>query len=174
MDPFQQGQQQVEQKAKQSTLGCVIWIVVALVGAAGITAAAGYFLVALKREAAMNGGAGTPGSMAGGLAPAWTGDGPFSCGGNDNVSIVGVTASLPGVTAIEAGGNCQVSLVNVNLTAGVPISASGNANVTVTGGSLTGTQSSISASGNAHVAVTGAAVSGAVSRSGFAKVTGVP
>jgi len=179
MDPFQQAQNQLERKAEQKvsqfTTGCVISIIGAVLVGLVVVGLAGYFFVLLRQESARTGGAYLPSGGAGLVAAgAWSGQQPFTCGGVDNVTIEGVTASLPGATAIEAGGNCRLTLVNVNITAGVPISAGGNANVTVTGGSLTGTQNSVTAGGNSRVTVSGAAVSGAVSRSGFAQVTGVP
>lgn len=179
MDPFQQGQPQVQSVAQpqpsQSKLGCVLWSIGAVLVLGGVSVGAWYFLMELRHAGVQTTevwGGGAPGIATGGGS--WNGSGPFTCGGIDNVTIEGVTASLPGATAIEAGGNCRLTLVNVNITAGVPISAGGNANVTVTGGSLAGTQSSIAAGGNSRVTVSGATVSGPVSRSGFARIIGVP
>ncbi len=175
MDPFQQAQGQlerkVEQKASQFTTGCIISIVGALLAVCIVGGLGAYFFVLLRREASQTGGAYLP---SGGAAVAWAGQGPFSCGGVDNVTIDGVTASLPGATAIEAGGNCQLTLNNVSLTAGVAVSSGGNATVTINGGSLNGSVNSIAAGGNSRVNVVGATVTGPVSRSGLAQVTGVP
>ena len=50
----------------------------------------------------------------------WDGKTPFTCGGNDAVALSGVNATA-GVTA---EGNCQLTLMNVTITAPVAISTS--------------------------------------------------
>lgn len=105
-------------------------------------------------------------------AAAWDGKTPFVCPPNGSLTLSGVTADLSG-TAITAGGNCQLTLEGVNLTADVGISAGGNAKVTVIGGSVKGRQQAISAMGNALVTVDGAHIDGAVEKLGGAKVNGI-
>ena len=73
-----------------------------------------------------------------GKASAWDGKEPFKCGGNDKVAISGVTAKFDKGTAITASGNCKLELTDVNVDAGIGITAEGNAVVTVKGGSVTG------------------------------------
>jgi hypothetical protein len=104
-------------------------------------------------------------------AAKWNGKTPFTCDGNDQLTLTGVTANLSG-TAVTARGNCQLTLSGVNLTAGVGIDASANAKVIVTGGSITASANSVVASGNATVSCTGTKVSGKSKASGGAKVTG--
>ncbi len=59
-------------------------------------------------------------------ALSWNGSAPFSCGANSDVRIEGVTANLPGQTAITASLNCSVTLVDSHITAARGIDASGN------------------------------------------------
>ena len=100
---------------------------------------------------------------------AWDGKSTFECGGNDVVTLTGVTAKVSG-TAIKAGGNCQLSLTGVSLTADVGIEAGANAKVKMTGGSITATTSSVVAGGGAHVDCVGTTVSGKPKVSAGAKV----
>ena len=78
------------------------------------------------------------------VAAKWDGKTPFSCGGNDTVALTGVTATA----GITVGGNCKVTLVNVNITAPVGIAVGGNGGVTMSGGSITSTtENAVSAGG---------------------------
>jgi hypothetical protein len=103
-------------------------------------------------------------------AAKWDGKSDFECGGVDAVAISGVTATA----GIKAGGNCQVTLVGVNITAPVAIEAGGNAKITMTGGSINSSTNSVVAGGNAHVDLVGTKVTGKSKTSGNAKVTGAP
>jgi hypothetical protein len=104
-------------------------------------------------------------------AAKWDGKSPFECGANDNVTINGVKANLS-ATAITAGGNCKLTLVNVNVTAPTAIEASGNAVVNVTGGSLNGSTFAVHAGGLAKVSMTGTTVTGKTQATAAAKITG--
>jgi hypothetical protein len=101
-------------------------------------------------------------------AAKWDGKSTFECGGNDAVTLTGVTASA----GVKASANCQLTLVNVNITAPVGVEASGNSTVTVTGGSVTGSSNSAVASANGKVNFVGTKVSGPVKKSGGGKITG--
>jgi hypothetical protein len=103
----------------------------------------------------------------------WDGKTPYACGGNENVKIESVTANISSGSAITAGGNCQLLLVNCNITAPTGISALGNAKVTVKGGSIKASDEAINALGNVEVNVDGAKVTGKTSSLGNAKITGV-
>ena len=106
-------------------------------------------------------------------AAAWDGTSTFECKGNDKVTLSGVTATVSD-TAIRAGGNCQLTLVNVKLTAPVGIEAAANAKVTMTGGSITASTNSVVTSAAANVTLTGTQVTGKSKKSGAAKITGAP
>ncbi len=106
-------------------------------------------------------------------AAAWDGKSTFECKGNDVVSLTGVTANVSD-TAIRAGGNCQLTLVGVKITAPVGIEASANAKVTMTGGSITSSTNSVVASAAAKVTLTGTQVSGKSKKSGAAQIVGAP
>jgi hypothetical protein len=117
----------------------------------------------------------TPGAAGSPGAPAvWNGVTTFECGGNDNYTLSSQTATLTVSPAIRANGNCQLLLMNMNITAPVVIEARANAQVNVVGGSLNGAQNSVVAAANAQVSVVGATVTGAVDRSGAAQVSGIP
>lgn len=63
------------------------------------------------------------------FGPAWDGEAPFRCGGNDEIRIEGVTANLPGQTAVTADLNCEVTIVDSEITAATGIDASGNGTI---------------------------------------------
>jgi hypothetical protein len=103
-------------------------------------------------------------------ATGWDGKSTFECSGNDVVALTGVTATA----GVKASGNCQLSLTGVNITAPVGIEAGASAKVTMTGGSITASTSSVVASAAAKVDLVGTKVSGKAKTSGAAKVTGAP
>lgn len=106
------------------------------------------------------------------FAPSWDGTEPFDCDGNDQKTIEGVVAHLPG-TAIYARGNCHLTLERCEITAATAIEASGNAQVTIRGGSIDAPQLA-DVSGNARVDNRGARVRGKVRRTDNGRVTGIP
>lgn len=101
----------------------------------------------------------------------WDGRSTFVCSGNDVVTLSGVKADVKG-TGVRASANCQLTLVNVDLTAPVGIEASGNAKVTVTGGSVTSSSNAVVASALAKVTFAGTKVDGKIKKSGSASVVG--
>ena len=101
----------------------------------------------------------------------WDGKSTFVCSGNDAFTLSGVKADVKG-TGIRASANCQLTLVNVDLTAPVGIEASGNAKVTVTGGSVTSSSNAVVASALAKVTFAGTKVDGRIKKSGSASVVG--
>ncbi|MEO8797936.1 MAG: hypothetical protein ABI551_08635 [Polyangiaceae bacterium] len=110
-------------------------------------------------------------TAAGATAVSWNGKSTLECKGNDVMSIVGTTAIVSG-TAIKASGNCQLSIVGVNITAATGIDATANAKVTMTGGSIKATTNSVVASAAAKVDCIGTTVTGKSKTSGAAKITG--
>jgi hypothetical protein len=106
-------------------------------------------------------------------AASWDGKSTLECKGNDVMAITGVTANVSD-TAIRASGNCQISLTNVKITAPVGIDASGNAKVTIAGGSITSSSNSVVAANGATVVVSGAAVTGKSKKLNGAKIVGIP
>jgi len=103
----------------------------------------------------------------------WDGLSPLVCSGAQQMVVSGVTANLPGATAITASGMCQLTLINCNITAGQAIAVAGVARIIIQGGKIEGSQTSIAATGGANVIVNGAQVVGPTSRSGTATITGV-
>ena len=99
----------------------------------------------------------------------WDGTTPFVCTGGKNMRLSNVTASK----GITANANCVLELVNVNVTAPTALSALGGAQVTVKGGSLTGTIAAVSALGSGtKVTLQGTTLSGPKKSLGGAEITG--
>ena len=101
-------------------------------------------------------------------AGAWDGKSTFECSGNDVVALNNVKATA----GVNAGGNCQLTMTGVSITAPVGIEAAGNAKVKMVGGSITASTNSVVAGAAAHVDLVGTTVSGKAKTSGAAKVTG--
>jgi hypothetical protein len=101
----------------------------------------------------------------------WDGKSTFKCGGNDKVTLSGVSGTVEGV-GVDAGGNCKLTLDGVDVTAGTALKVGGNAKVTMIGGSLTGTEFAISAGGNGKIDLQGTKTEGEIKTGGLAKVTG--
>ena len=102
----------------------------------------------------------------------WDGKTPFECGGNDDYSVKDVKAEFTAGTAIIANGNCHFTCTNCTIKAPTAIEAGGNAQVTIINGSVEGTETMVEAGGNARVNISGnATASGAVKSGGNAKVS---
>ena len=171
-DIQRQLQQKADQKVSQFKTGCIISIVMAVL-AVGIIAAVGIYIAYVFHKSGGLDGTTAAGGGGATVGAKWDGTSTFSCSGNDNVSIAGVTANIKAGEAIKAADNCKLSLTGVNITAPTVIDASGNAQVTITGGVLNGGTTAITANDLAHVTVVGAKVTGKVSKNGLAKVDGV-
>jgi len=104
-------------------------------------------------------------------AAKWDGKTHFRCGGNEVVTISGVAANLSG-TVITAGGDCSLTLDNVDVSGTTAIEAGGNAVVVVHGGRLHGSVHAVQALGNAKVTLAGTKVSGKMQKEGAAKILG--
>jgi hypothetical protein len=102
----------------------------------------------------------------------WDGKTPYSCGGDDHVTIKGVTANIASGTAISAGAACRLELVDVNVTAPTGLQAMGNAIIIVNGGSVTGKEFAAKALGNGQVTFKGTKVNGKTQALGKAKING--
>jgi len=143
---------QVKDKVKTEIIwygiGCVI-VGIVIVGLIGL---AWYIF----REASGGNAPSGPGKAA-----TWDGKSKFSCSGNDNVKLEGVTATIASGEAISAMGSCKLELVNVNITAPDGISVMGSAQVTMKGGSVTAKNTAAKAVGaNAKITFEGTKVSG--------------
>ena len=113
-----------------------------------LVAVLGGVVPALVGVVAATGGAASLGGL---LGPSWDGTSSFSCGGNDVVRIENVTARLTAGSAVQAGVNCKLELVNVDIEAPVGIEAGGNARVTLTKSRIVATRAGIEAGVNAQV-----------------------
>ncbi|MCW5808497.1 MAG: hypothetical protein KIT31_39465 [Deltaproteobacteria bacterium] len=103
-------------------------------------------------------------------AAKWDGKSQLTCS-NGDVTIEGVTAKLDG-TAIKASGDCHLKLVGVDVSAATAVDATGNAQVTVEGGSLAGTKLAVHAVGNAKVKLSKTKVTGKTQKLGSAEIVG--
>ncbi len=95
-------------------------------------------------------------------------DEPIACGGDEIVVIA--DCFIEGEVAVDAHGNCQVTLTNCELRGTrVAVDAHGNAQVVITGGSVSGAKA-IDAHGNAQVVLEGTAITGVIDQHGAAQV----
>jgi hypothetical protein len=156
---------QLKNKAKSEIIwygiGCAILLVV--VGGLG---GLGLFIYYAAKSGSSPSSTGKP------VTATWDGKSTFNCGGNDVVKIEKVTSKLTSGSAIEAGGNCKLELVNVNISAPIAIKAGANAIVTVTGGTVEGTTYAVQGLGSSQVKFSGTKVTGKNQTLGGAKVTG--
>ncbi len=90
----------------------------------------------------------------------WDGKEPFTCSGNDDRVIDGVTADLAGYIVVSASSNCHLQIRNSSLRGKIAILASGNAEVNIVGGEIEGSEISIETDNNAEVLVSGAVLKG--------------
>lgn len=154
----------------KNILGCLGGLV-ALSVLGAIVAAVAWFGMHEDEYAAELTMPGTAGYEVGGLG-SWNGRAPLHCGGVDQGTVSGVTASLD-TTAIVAGGNCSLVIEAAQITAPTVVEASGNARVVFRGGAATGTTQLANVSGNARVIVEGAQVTGPVVTSANGRVEGL-
>lgn len=111
---------------------------------------------------------GAPGLAA---TASWDGKMPLVCGGNQSLTVTGVTASSTGTT-VTALANCSLTLVNVDLTGATAIQAGGNAVVRVQGGKVSGSAFAVQAIGASKVTLAGTKVTGKKEALGAATITG--
>jgi len=161
--------QKIGNKVSSMIWGWVIGGVILLLIVFGFVAVGGYVYYQYRSSASP--ASPSPGGAA--RSVKWDGKSPYECAAVDNVVIDGATANLPTATAIKASAGCNLTLNNVKITAATGIDASGNAKVTVKGGSINGSANSIVVSANAQVTVDGTAVTGKTKTSANGKVTGV-
>lgn len=158
-------QNQLKDKAKSNIIwygiGCGILFVVGL----GILGLGFYIWHSVKTGMASSTSTSSPRSA---TAAKWDGKSTFNCGGTDAVTLSGVKASA----GISAQGNCQLTLVDCDITAPTGIDATDNAKITMTGGSVNGSSFAVKADGLAKVTMTGTKVTGKTQALGLAKITG--
>ena len=102
----------------------------------------------------------------------WDGKTPYSCMGAKNVRIKNVTADLTSGTAVKGIGSCHIELVNCTIKAPTAIEAMGKVKITVTGGSVTGTNFAAKAMGESEITFKGTTVSGKTNAMPPAKIVG--
>lgn len=124
--------------------GCIIAavIMVATLVVGGVITA----IVLRKVEQAVGSVPGTPFGMT--APPSWDGTVPFSCGGNDQVTIDGVTANLPNDVAITVTANCALTITNSTINARVGVDADGNRAVRLHSSVVSATATGIFLNGN--------------------------
>lgn len=154
----------LKDKASSMIWGWIIGAIILGLIVLGAIGLGGYIYFTAKSES---------GAVAAKTAAAaqWDGKSTFECKGNDAIALTGIKANVAG-TAIKATGNCQLTLVGVDITAATGIDASANAKVTMTGGSIKATTNSVVASAAAKVDCVGTTVTGKSKASNAAKITG--
>lgn len=141
----------------RSSISWIVWVIIVVVVSVGGAGAA--FWRTLGKSTMLS-------------SLVWNGTEPLQCGGNDDISVSGVTATFNAGTAIIAGGNCHVKCTDCKITAPTAIEASGNAQVTCINGFVHGTDMLADASGNARVTISGNVdVTGRVHERANAKVS---
>ena len=113
-------ERKVDQKISQWIFGCIFSIVFAVVVIGILVLLAGYIGFEVFRSS--GGGPATEAE--------WDGKSTFVCPSGAPVTLSGVTADVKG-TAIDAGGNCKLTLEDMDITGDIAIEAGGNAQVTV-------------------------------------------
>jgi hypothetical protein len=160
---------QAKDKAKSTLvwwgIGCVI-IGIVVLGLAGL----GWWIYA--QYAASTSSSGPKPATAKAEAADWDGKKGFTCGGSKHLRIKGVKAKIGSGTAIHAGGNCRLELVDVSITAPTAIQTGANAVVTVKGGAVTGKPTAAKALGKSRIEFSGTKVTGKKQALGAAKITG--
>jgi hypothetical protein len=97
-------------------------------------------------------------------------------GGSCNITLTDcqITAHAPGfgMGAVVAGGSANVTIVNTTVKGSPALTGGGSATVDIRGGSLEG-DVAVDVGGSAHVKASGVAVHGKVNRGGSAVLTGL-
>ncbi len=104
----------------------------------------------------------------------WDGSQPFRCGGNDSVRISGVHANLPRATAITIEANCEVEIIDSEITAWEGIRADGNRRVLIRNSTIRASGVGIRAGGNKEIELDNSTVIAegyGVEADGIARVT---
>ena len=83
----------------------------------------------------------------------WDGESPFECGANDTVELKGHTVVFDGRTAFTAGGNCDLRIVECDVTAYTGVEAGGNRGVTIEDSVFRTVGPAIVANGNRRVEI---------------------
>jgi hypothetical protein len=157
-------ERKVDQKISQWIWGCVFTVFFFGVVAALLLVLGGY----ITYQVASSGSGGGAGAA---TAASWDGRSTYTCHGNETLS--GVTADLGDQVAIEALGNCNLTLEDMDIRGSVGVQAGGNATVNIVGGHIKGTENSITAAGNAKVHVSGATIEGPQEASANGKIDGI-
>ncbi len=106
------------------------------------------------------------------VATAWDGTKPFECGGYDDVTLTGVTATLDGEVAVSAAGACKLHLVRVHLKGRTAVYTAGHSEVVIDDSKLEGTAIALKATGGSHVVLHRDVFVGPVQRHGGATIDG--
>lgn len=99
---------------------------------------------------------------------------PLSCSGNQTITVTQKALVLPSGVPVLASGNCTLRLVGCNVSGATAVIVKNNAEVTVEGGSLTGSGPAVVISENGKFTATGGALltgESTVSASGNAQAT---
>jgi cbb3-type cytochrome oxidase subunit 3 len=155
----------VEQKISQFKFG-IVFSLVFIVVFIGLFVGVGWYVYKQVASASAD----RAGTTAEAKAAAWDGQTPFKCGGNDNVRLEGIKATFADGVAITAGGNCQLTLVNLEIEAPTAIKAGGNTVVTIEGGRIEGTTTAIDAGAKAKIIGAGVELTGKTKKKGLASI----
>jgi hypothetical protein len=96
------------------------------------------------------------------VAGGWDGSAPFYCGGEQEWTLSGVTATFPDKTAISVAGACKLHLMHVHVSGRVGLYAAAAAEVTIDDSTIEGTNYAIDLGGHAHVKLHATTVTGRI------------
>lgn len=102
----------------------------------------------------------------------WDQQSTLDCGGSFVMTIEGKTIDMGG-NAFMAGGDCELNIIDSDITADTVVSGGGNAKIKIEGGRIEGRNAAIDIGGNAVVDIEGAEIVGAIERGGSARVNGL-
>ncbi|MBW2254173.1 MAG: hypothetical protein JRI25_06185 [Deltaproteobacteria bacterium] len=150
----------VEQKINQYIFGCVFTVIFTSCMGLGFLGAGVYIVAVVGKAFSERGTPAEAGGTQAGVPTDWDGEAPFVCKGNDVVTLDHPDAHFEDGVAVTAEGNCALTLIEPNLSAPTALLARGNAEVSVLGGTLRGTDAAIRAEGLAKITGSGVSVEG--------------
>jgi hypothetical protein len=152
-------------------IGVIVTVAVSLAGVLPTLWTTGLFGFG-ARKSALEGVAITPGVLRG--PSAWDGTTPFSCGGNDSVTLEGITAELGEATAMTVEANCELRLVRCTIRAWEGIRATGNRGVLLENTRIEAQGTGVTLEGNKRLELRNSTIESAgvaIRASGNARVT---
>ena len=97
---------------------------------------------------------------AGSPSPLWDGTTTLTCNANGKVNIEGITANVTQGPIVKAADNCEIRIVDSNLTGTSGIVAGNNARITIEGSTIVAKKTGLEAGINTHLTMVRSKVTG--------------